>query len=73
MQRYSVVNAATGATVLDGVTARQFDAWNDTHQSAWRHVRPNDAVPPSLRAALIERQVLGHQPAGHHYTYLMPA
>lgn len=44
----TVINAATGATVLDGVTEAQFDRWYD-HHSDWRQVRSREEVNPEHR------------------------
>jgi hypothetical protein len=53
-ERHTVFNAATGETLLDGVSAKEFDAWYD-HHSEWRKVRTLDEVHPRMRPTYIKR------------------
>lgn len=57
---HTVINAATGDTVLSVATEAQFDRWHDAHPY-WRAPRDITEVAPELRRACF------NAPAETHY------
>ena len=47
--QHTVINGATGATLLAGATAAQYDRWYD-HHAHYRAPRSIEEVRPDLRA-----------------------
>jgi hypothetical protein len=59
MSAHTVINAATGQTVLEQVSEAQFDRWYD-HHCFWRKPRSVEEVNPSLRDAYMARDENTH-------------
>lgn len=58
-----VIDAQTGAFLLSGATAAQFDRWYDSH-SNWRQPRAIEEVRPDLRPAYAQADSCTHYLVG---------